>query len=518
MTIRVMRSGVIDAPAEAVWHLLRDFNSHDSWHPAIAQSRIEADEPADLVGAVRAFSLQDGSFLREQLIALSDREMSFTYCLLDSPMPLHGYVARLQLRPVTDGNQCLLVWESSFTPPPAQAGSLARLVAENIYEAGIAALQRHFGGGVPPLREPVPAAGAAAAPMLAAAAPQVVLSRPSTRSALQSAGASLTTTAIRVAQYGGPEVMHLTEVTVPPPGPGEVRLLQTAIGVNFIDIYCRRGDFSLLQLPGIPGMEATGSVIDIGAGVADLSIGDRVAYAGPPIGAYAAIRNVPADLVVRIPADLDDRTVAAAYLKGVTVDFLLQDVHPLKPGETVLLRAAAGGLGLLLSQAAKAAGARVIGVVSTPAKAEVARQAGCDEVLIQDRAGLGSLASALQSLTAGGGVDVVFDGGGGDTYAESLDCLGLRGHLISLGQASGAIGARDIDQLVAKSVTVSRPNFAHYNLDHDTRRQRAARLFQALRRGEIKVWPATVLPLEAAAEAHRQLESRSNIGTYLLLP
>ena len=518
MTVRVMRSGVIDAPAAAVWHLLRDFNGHGGWHPAIAASQIEAGEPGDLVGAVRAFTLQDGSFLREQLIALSDREMSLTYCLLDTPIPLKGYVARLLLRPITDGDRCFLLWESSFTPPLGQAAALTRLVAENIYEAGIAALQRHFGG------TPIGVSEVSSTSTPASTAVEHVMRSPMSRGAAvppapamqRAEDAMLAAAAIRVDRYGGPEVMQLTEVMVPPPGPGEIRLQQTVIGVNFIDIYCRRGDFNLLQLPGVPGMEAAGTILDLGAGVVDLAVGDRVAYAGPPIGAYAAIRNVPADLVVRIPPDLDDRTVAAAYLKGVTADFLLQDVHPHIANETVLLRAAAGGLGLILSQVLKQAGARVIGVVSSSSKAEAAFQAGCDEVLVQ--AGAAPLVSQIQALTGGVGVNVIFDGGGGTTFADSFDCLALRGHLISLGQASGAIGARDIDQLVSKSATLSRPNFAHYNLDPATRRVRADRLFAILRNGQVKIWPATVLPLAAAAEAHRGLEDRANTGGYLLLP
>lgn len=509
MTIRLMRSGVIDAPAEAVWHLLRDFNSHDGWHPAIDTSRIEAGEPGDQVGAVRAFTLADGGFLREQLIALSDREMSLSYCLLDSPLPLHGYVARLRLRPITDGNRCFLMWESSFDPPAEEAEALAALVARNIYETGIAALQARF-------LAPVVAPRSAAAPSSVSA----MRGRSASSGTIMSSEsrAALSATAIMVEQYGGPDALQPVPITVPSPGPGEVRLRQTAIGVNFIDIYCRRGDFDLLPLPGIPGMEATGVVLDVGAGVADFTAGDRVAYAGLPIGAYATIRNVPADLLVSLPPDLDDRTVAASYLKGVTVDFLLEDVHPLKGGETILLRAAAGGLGLILGQAAKAAGATVIGVVSTEAKAMAARQAGCDHVLVQDAHDPGSLPRQIQSLTGGGGVDIIFDGGGGATFAESMDCLALCGHLISLGQASGAIGPRDIDQLVIKSATISRPNFAHYNRDWAARQARARRLFSLLREGRVTIRSAEVFPLHAAAEAHRGLENRSNIGSYLLLP
>jgi NADPH:quinone reductase-like Zn-dependent oxidoreductase len=516
MTVHVMRSGVIGAPVEAVWHLLRDFNSHAGWHPAVAESSIEAGEAADLVGAVRAFSLRDGSFLREQLIALSDREKTLTYCILESPIPLHGYVAQMQLRPVTDGNACFLLWESRFNPPPGQADALLRLVAENIYEAGIAALRTHFhqpalADATPPRGavSPMPASGTSArAPMQPAASP----------AAMAGATGNVRCTAIGVGQYGGPEVLVPCEIEVPPPGPGQVRLRQTVIGVNFIDIYCRRGDFSLLDLPGIPGMEGVGVVTDIGPDVGTYRVGDRVAYAGLPIGAYAAIRNLPADLLVPVPDDLDDRIVAASYLKGATVDFLLHDIHPVTPGQPILLRAAAGGLGLLLSQAAKAAGAVVIGVVSNDMKAAVARRAGCDHVIVDAGRGSGGLVPQVMELTAKRGVEVVYDGGGGATFDESLACLAICGHLVSLGQASGAIGPRDIDALVAKSATVSRPNFAHYNADAVTRRARAGRLFAALRQKRLVPHIAGELPLSAAAEAHRGLEHRDNIGTYLLVP
>jgi len=523
MTVQVMRSGVIDAPVEAVWHLLRDFNSHDSWHPAVAESHIEAGEAADLVGAVRAFTLRDGSFLREQLISLSDRDRKLTYCILDSPIPLHGYVAQMQLQPVTDGDGCFLIWESRFSPPSGQTDALVRLVAENIYEAGIAALQAHFkrsrlADAVRPSAS-IPSSPQPPATRLASAAPPAAVASRMPRPAYVGGAAGvLQSAAIMVGQYGGPDMLVPEVVAVPPPGPGELRLQQTMIGVNFIDIYCRRGDFRLLDLPGIPGMEGVGIVSDIGAGVSDIAIGDRVAYAGPPIGAYAAIRNVPADLVVPVPHDLDDRIVAASYLKGATVDFLLQDIHPVMPGQTILLRAAAGGLGLLLSQAAKTAEAVVIGVVSSAAKAAAARQAGCDHVIVDPATGGGALVPQVMELTTGRGVDVVYDGGGGTTYDESLACLSLRGHLVSLGQASGAIGARDIDALVVKSITVSRPNFAHYNADPATRRARAGRLFAALRQKQLVPHIARELPLSAAAEAHRRLEHRDNIGTYLLFP
>jgi NADPH:quinone reductase-like Zn-dependent oxidoreductase len=508
MTIRLMRSAVIDAPPAAVWHLLRDFNSHGQWHPAIDASRIEAGESADLVGAVRAFTLRDGSFLREQLIALSDREMSLTYCLLDTPIPLQGYVARMQLRPVTDGDRSFLLWESSFRAPAHRADELRRLVAEGIYEAGLVALQTHFKG-----------ARDIAGTLHRATEPEPSRRIPALGDNARRSTEALRAAAIVVAQHGGPEVLQLAEVDIAPHGPGEVRLRQTAIGVNFIDIHCRRGDFGLLQLPGTPGMEAVGFVLDVGPGVTDLGIGDRVVYAGGPIGAYAAVRNMPADVLVPVPAEIDDRLLAASYLKGITADYLLHDVQPIQAGEIILIRAAAGGLGLLLSQMAKALGATVIGVVSDAAKVAAAAEAGCDQVIVHGGNDLPDhLIRAVQAMTSGLGARAVFDGGGGASFEESIGCLAIRGHLVSLGQASGPLGARDLDRLTTKSLTLSRPNFAHYSQNRAERRLRAGRLFDLLLRRRLEPSIAACLPLRAAAEAHRSLEGRHSIGSFVLLP
>src|SRR5687767_6482709 len=229
--IRLRRSTIVEAPAELVWRLLRDFNSHDSWHPAVAESRIENSTVRDAPGAVRAFRLADGAFLREQLIALSDRDMSLTYCILEAPLPLMGYVATLRLRPVTDGDRTFVFWESQFDPPPGQAEALSRLVAENIYEAGLAALKSRFDrrGRTPESRVGVEV------PLLPRSTVQV--GREAGSGERSGGGAHLgamETEAIVVERYGGPEVLTPRKIPVPPPGAGEVRLRQSAIGVNFI--------------------------------------------------------------------------------------------------------------------------------------------------------------------------------------------------------------------------------------------------------------------------------------------
>lgn len=506
--VRVSRSAVVDAPIDAVWHLLRDFNSHAEWHPAIAASRIEAGEGGDMVGAVRAFRLTDGSLIREQLIALSDRQRELTYCLLEAPLPLVDYVATVRLRPVTDGDRTFVQWESRFRPPADRAEGLSRLVAEDIYEAGFAALRVRFGapeGRSPPssVRRPQPAAfETSAAPAVAAAA------------AALPAGV-LECRAIVVERYGGPEAMVPATVRVPPPGPGEVRLRHSAIGVNFIDIYCRTGFFTLLTPPGIPGMEAAGTVVDVGAGVSHLRPGDRVVYACEPVGAYAQIRTMPATLVIPLPADIPEEMAAAVFLKGIAAEFLLHRIRPVKPGDVVLVHAAAGGMGLLLSQWARALGADVIGTVSSDNKAEPALAAGCARAIVYTRE---DFVAEVLRLTGGRGADIVYDGVGAETFGRSLDALAVRGHLISFGQASGPVGDWDVGAMAAKSVTISRPNFGHYTTDPEELRRMADRLFEAIRRGDISPTIDSRLPLEKAADAHRRLEQRQNVGSIVLVP
>ncbi|WP_374379713.1 SRPBCC family protein [Dongia sp.] len=494
MGVKVFRSAVIDAPAAAVWHLVRDFNGHDKWHPAVAASQMENDELSDLVGAVRAFRLKDGGFLREQLLALSDRDMTFSYCILDAPIPLHDYVAHLRLRPITDGDRCFITWESSFDPPVAEARSLTELVATAIYEAGITALQNHFGGSRQPTRAfiemPLP---------IAAPVPEII---PAPRS-----DASIRSQAIIVRAYGGPEELLAGEVEVPPPGPGEVRLHHLAIGVNFLDIHCRAGDFPMLSLPGVPGAEGVGTVIDCGSNVTQFRPGDRIVYAGVPLGAYAGVRLIPADIAVRLPDDIDPSMAAASFLKGMMADALLQDVYQPGPGARLFIRAAAGGVGSILVQMAAAAGAHVVGAVSTPDKVEAAIAAGCRDVVVPG----GSLTVA----DLAGSMSAVFDGVGHDTYDESLALLAPRGHLIVYGQSSGPLGVRNLDQLADRAITLSRPNLAHYMRDAAEIGQRAQRLFDHLRRGVIRP-RFTAFPLLAAAEAHRQLSNRATIGSIIL--
>lgn len=510
--VEVRESTIVDAPVEDVWRILRDFNGHDRWHPAVAASEIEGGAPVDAVGAVRAFRLAGGGLLREQLIALSDEDRTLTYCLLEAPLPLMGYVATIALRPVTDGDRTFWDWRSSFAPPAARRDELVRLVGEEIYKAGFAAIRRLVGrdgqggaggrgadGPVAVLRRPQPE-DAARVPALAAP--------------VSAAGAGETTRAIVVERHGGPEVLQLREIALPGLGPGEVRLRHTVIGVNFIDVYCRTGYFDLLRPPGVPGMEAAGVVEAVGPGVVGLAPGDRVAYACPPVGAYAERRVMAPDLLVRLSDDIGDELAASGLLKGVAASFLLHDVHAVRPGETVLVHAAAGGVGQLLVQWAKHLGATVLATVSSDEKAAIARRQGADHVVVYTRE---DFSEAVLRLTGGRGADVVYDAVGGDTFAGSIAALAVRGHLVSFGQASGPVGSWDIGRLASKSATISRPNYAHYTDTPEKLGPHVERFFQAVRRRVVTVGPPRRYPLAAAAEAHRDLEERRTTGSLVLV-
>lgn len=495
--VQVRRSTIVDAPVEEVWRTLRDFNGHERWHPAIAVSAIEQGRGAAEVGAVRAFALRDGARLRERLLHLSDRDRTFTYCIVESPIPLLDYVATVRLKPVTDGRRTYWEWSSRFRAPPGQEGRLAALVAEDIYEAGFAALKARFGGAPSTSILRIVRAGDGAPPA-AFPAPQ-----PATAEA-----------AVMTA-YGGPEVLEWREVPLPPPGPGEVRLRHTAVGVNYIDVYCRSGYMTFVPPGGVPGLEAAGVIEDVGPNVDGLAPGDRVAYACPPAGAYATRRTMAADLLVPLPDDMDDVTAAALLLKGMTAEYLLHRVHAVKEGDVVLVHAAAGGVGQLLCQWASHLGATVIGTVGSMEKERIARRAGAAYVIrYRDE----DFAARVQEITGGRGADVVYDAVGRDTFQKSYEALAVRGHLVSFGQASGDIGPVAIAAFAGKSATVSRPSFPDYAGTRAQVQAITANLFRAWERGIVDPGRITTLPLREVAEAHRRLEARATAGALVLLP
>jgi NADPH2:quinone reductase len=317
-----------------------------------------------------------------------------------------------------------------------------------------------------------------------------------------------------IARYGGPDVLLPRRASIRAPGPGEARLRQTAIGVNFIDVYCRRGSFDLVPPGGVLGMEAAGVVESVGSGVLHVRPGDRVAYACAPPGAYASIRTMGADLLVRLPQTISDEIAAAMLLKGVTAAFLLHDVASVRRGETILVHAAAGGVGRILCRWAKALGATVIGATSSEAKAEEVKLVGCDHVAVTSRE---DFARAVLTFTAGRGVDIVFDAVGKDTFERSVECLAPCGRLVSFGQASGDVGAYSIDQLAGRSVTLSRPNYVHYTDTPEKMALQTGRLFGALGSGAVIAERPRMYPLGEAARAHADLEGRRTTGSLILI-
>lgn len=508
--VQVRQSTIIDAPIEEVWAILRDFNGHDRWHPAIASSEIDGGEPADAVGAVRHFRLADGGELREQLLALSDKDRRLSYCLLEAPLPLMGYVASIRLKPVTDGNATFWEWRSEFHPPEHRRDELVKLVAEDIYRAGFAAIRnllKRRDAAMPTEARPavMPSRPTGAAP----------ISIPVPAILAPSLDTHETTRAILVERYGGPDVLEPKEIALPPPAPDEVRIRHTAIGVNFIDVYCRTGFFDLLRLPGVPGMEAAGVIEAVGSAISGLSVGDRVAYACPPVGAYAERRNMAPDLLVRLSDDISDETAAASLLKGVAASFLLHEVHAVRPGEVVLVHAAAGGIGQLLVQWARHLGATVIATVSSDDKARIVEDLGAHRVIVYSRE---DFAEAVMRLTNGAGADVVYDAVGADTFGGSLAALARRGHLVSFGQASGPIGNWDVGRFASKSITVSRPNYGHYTDTPEKLAPHVDRFFAAFRQRAVRIGQPASYDLARAADAHRDLEARRTSGALVLLP
>ncbi len=320
--------------------------------------------------------------------------------------------------------------------------------------------------------------------------------------------------AIRVHDYGGPEVLRLEDLPVPEPGPGEARVKIAAAGVNFIDIYHRSGQYKGV-LPMTLGMEAAGVVDAVGPDVSDVQVGDRVVYAMRQ-GAYAEYAIVPATMLVRVPEGIDLHQAAAVMLQGMTAHYLAHSTYPLRPGDIALIHAAAGGVGLLLVQIAKRCGARVIGTVSTEEKAALAREAGADDIILYTQE---DFSAAVRRLTDGAGVHVVYDSVGKTTFEGSLDCLRPRGYLVLFGQSSGAVPPFDPQVLNAKgSLFLTRPSLGHYLLTRDELLWRAGDLFAWMAAGELKVRIDATYPLEQAAEAHRALASRATSGKLLLLP
>jgi NADPH2:quinone reductase len=320
--------------------------------------------------------------------------------------------------------------------------------------------------------------------------------------------------AVRVHKYGGPEVLTLEEIPVPEPKASEARVKIEAIGVNYIDVYQRTGLYPL-QTPFTLGMEGAGVVDELGEGVKEVKKGDRVAYA-MILGSYAEYAIVPAAKLAPLPANIDSKSAVALMLQGMTAHYLTHSTYDLKKGETALIHATAGGVGLLLTQIAKLRGANVIGTVSTEAKSQLAKEAGADHMILYTQT---DFAAEVKKITNGKGLHVIYDSVGQTTFDKGLDCLRPRGYMVLFGQSSGPVSPFDPGKLAGKgSLFLTRPTLAHYTLDRAELLQRANDLFTWTASGKLKLRIGKTFPMAEAAEAHRQLEGRKTTGKVILLP
>jgi len=320
------------------------------------------------------------------------------------------------------------------------------------------------------------------------------------------------TNAIKIHQTGGPEVLKWEEIEVGAPMTGEVRLKHTAVGLNYIDVYHRTGLYPL-PLPFVPGMEAAGVVEEIGAGVTHLKVGDRVAYSSV-LGAYTEARNIAADRVVKLPPSIDDRTAAAMMLQGMTARYLIRDIYKVGPGDTILIHAAAGGVGLIVCQWAAALGATVIGTVSSDEKAALAKANGCHHTIIYSR---DDFQAKLLDITGGQKLPVVYDSVGKDTFMKSLDCLRPRGVMVLFGSSSGPVPPFDLTLLSQKgSLMITRPTLATFVGTRQLLEENSADMFDAVSSGKVKIHVNQTYALKDAAQAHKDLEARKTTGSTIL--
>ena len=319
---------------------------------------------------------------------------------------------------------------------------------------------------------------------------------------------------MRIFEHGGPEKLKWDEVAVGDPAPGQVRVRNTAVGLNFIDTYQRSGLYPM-PMPFTLGSEGAGVVEAVGPKVKGLKAGDRVAYSGP-VGAYAEVLLRPADRMLKVPAGIDDKTAAAMMLKGLTAQYLCRSTYRVKKGDTVLVHAAAGGVGLILSQWCKALGATVIGTVGSDGKAALAKKAGCKHVIVTASE---NFVDRVKQITKGKGVPVVYDGVGKDTFMGSLDCLQPRGLMVSYGNASGAVPPFNPALLAQKgSLYLTRPTLATYAAKTEDLAKMARELFAVVKSGKVKISVNQTYALRDAAQAHQDLESRKTTGSTVLLP
>ena len=496
MKISVIRSAVIDAPIDQVWGVLRNFDGMESWHPAVSACRMENDVGGDVVGGVRVLNLADGIELREQLLRHSDLEYTFSCCILDASVPLFDYTATVRLKPVTDGNRTLWDWRARFRAPADRATELENMVGRQIYEAGFTGLRKFLAGETASPPSPPPS------------------HEEPTESASTVGSGDLISRAVVVSATGDPEVMSLSEVTVPAPGPEQVRLRQTVIAINYEDIKHRRGISEGLDLPGTPGLEGVGEVIDVGKQVNGIFPGDRIAYMSRTPGAYAAIYCIDADACIPLAPGISDNE-ASTLLKGVTAGLLLSRVFRAAPNATILIQSVSGGVGHLLSQWAKSMNLTVIGTASTIEKAKFSRDHGCDYPIVVDDDS--KLPAEVMRITRGRGVDYWVHSSGARGLDTAFACLAGCGHCAVIGDRDGESVSLNVNVLKDRSLTVSAPVCFDYFSDRTYMQRLAHHLFSKIQSRAI-VPAIESYPLSQAAEAHHRIEDRRNMGAVVLTP
>jgi NADPH:quinone reductase len=492
MRVEVRRSAVIEAPIDRVWNVLRDFGGYDRWHPEVTDCLVENDLDGDVVGCVRHYRLGEEIEFREQLLRHGDSDRSYAYAILDSPLPVFDNVTTITLKPVTDSDRTFLNWSARFRTSTPRAKELEDLVGRRIFEAGFTGLRSFLADEVEP-----------------SVRVEAELEKP----ALVAAGEPLPGRVIVLESIGGPEVMAVRDIMVPAADNERVRVRLKAVAVNHIDLLYRRGLAPELDLPGTPGLEGVGEIIDVGERVNGLFPGDRVAWVSRSAGSYGELRLVNARECVPLPDDVSDLE-ASTLFKGLTAGLLLGRIFRAAVGNTILIESAAGGLGHILCQWAAAMELNVIGTVSSDAKARFARDHGCNHPLIPVRAG--EVRDEVMRITNGRGVDFVAHDGRSLKLDEAAGCLARFGHLASIGDGGGSAAVLKMDLLRQRSLTISAHDCLEYFGDPLYLQRSAHHYFTRLRNRTV-IPVVESMPLSRASEAHRKLETRQNMGVITLI-
>jgi NADPH2:quinone reductase len=487
----VHRSAIIEAPIDRVWAVLRDFNSHHLWHPAVAHSQMGNGFDGDIVGGVRRFNLVDGAEVREQLLHHRDIAHTFSYSILDSSLPFFDYIATVRLRTVTDGNHTFLDWRSRFHTAENRAEELKHLVGQQIYEVGFSGLRKYLAEDavtpLPPSEEIRNDLG------------------------ISVVGEDMAAKAMRLADASESETMSLVDVTIPAPAPDQVRIRQRAIGVNDVDINQGLGADAQVSPSDIPGMEGVGEILDVGKHVHGLFPGDRVAYISPEQGAYAEIRCIDADACIPLPEPISD-IEASILLKGFTAGLLLNRVLRPGRGSTLMIEAVSGGLGHIISQWAKSLGLTVLGTVTTVDEARFSRDHGCDYPIITGSDS--QLIAEVMRVTNGRGVEYWVQNDGGNQMGAVLSCMAFSGHIAFLSDPSICI---DVAALNQRSRTVSAPSCLDYARWRPFLQRIVHKLFMEIEKRNI-VPAIESVPLSQAHSVFKRVEKRQVLGAMSLIP